>query len=86
MKYGQCSACGFGVTPVTKKPGAVTAVTEDDDYEYHVLPPSEGVRTVPPAEPGQVCPLCGEKKPSEAALKQRAWRSKTRAAERKKDE
>ena len=27
-------------------------------------------------EPGAVCPACGEKKPSEAALKMREWRAK----------
>ncbi len=26
--------------------------------------------------PGQVCPTCGEKTPSEAALKMREWRAK----------
>ena len=27
-------------------------------------------------DPGQVCPTCGEKTPSEAALKMREWRAK----------
>ena len=26
--------------------------------------------------PGELCPLCGEKTPSEAALKMREWRAK----------
>ena len=29
-------------------------------------------------EPGAVCPACGERKPSEAALKMREWRAKRR--------
>ena len=29
-------------------------------------------------KPGEVCPTCGERKPSEAALKQRAYRERNR--------
>ena len=29
-----------------------------------------------PVEPGQVCPTCGEKTPSERALKMREWRAR----------
>ena len=58
------------VTPVTEKPitnvTTVTPVTEPRVVRHSGFPP----------DPGEVCPLCDERKPSEKALKQRKWRAK----------
>ena len=37
---------------------------------------TDGFANAEPPEPGTVCPTCGEKTPSEAALKMREWRAK----------
>ena len=83
-KNKQCAACGLGytVTPVTP----VTPVTE---HRTGVAPAVTNVTTATPVtedrvvshsgfppDPGEVCPLCDERKPSEKALKQRKYRER----------
>ena len=55
------------VTPVTEEP--VTNVTT-------VTPVTEPMYVQIVVEPGEVCPTCDERKPSEKALKQRAYRER----------
>ena len=83
------------VTDDTKAAESVTPVTEEEEARFQA-----GVRGSMPekwgtlygslgsgkVEPGEVCPTCGERRPSEAALKQRAWRSKTRSAQSRAEE
>ena len=74
-KFEQCQACGLGytVTPVTP----VTPVTEEPVTNVTtVTPVTEPMYVQVVVEPGEVCPTCDERKPSEKALKQRKWRAK----------
>lgn len=61
------------VTPDTEP--FVPDVTDDTSEVVEHYTPVTGVMP----KPGAVCVLCGEKKPSKAALKQREWRRKNAA-------
>ena len=80
QKFGQCSACGRGYgeqkgSDVTEDVSDVTPIT---DVTPKVMKSVTPVTEVTPdtVKPGEVCSQCGERKPSVAALKQRAWRKR----------
>ena len=56
-----CSACGYDAL---------------SDTLVEVTPATGVVLVSKDVLPGEICPTCGEKTPSEAALKMREWRAK----------
>ena len=83
-KFQQCSACGLGYSAQARPIESLLDQEKLADFKSDVqvgsvvdlsdVAPSTDVLIE--VKPGEVCPQCGEKKPSVAALKQRAWRAK----------
>ena len=80
-KYDQCSGCGLGY-------GKATSVTDAREMpEPHVSNVTPVTDDTGPSDlmvgplPGEVCPQCHERKPSEAALKQREYRERKKGKE-----
>jgi len=88
-KFQQCSACGAGweKQPISEKrvPVGPQSVHErgqplvaDNVLEQPDNVPVADKVQVDNVLPGGRCPTCGERRPSAAALKKRAWRERKR--------
>ena len=82
-KYDQCSACGRGyeatnASPIPRLSRSVGGVTpsEAERGDANFAPEAQVGEALVAPSPGEVCPQCHERKPSEAALKQREWRER----------